>query len=141
VGAGLRSRPFAQNIRRINTVPTTRPKPTDATGVARAKAIKENSDELARRQEELSTIAAAEAEAMKNEIRDPKIDAPSEVIDEIVEIGVDTADNSRVVRLIADIEMMTWGYGNNYSFQAGVKYKVPADLADHLETLGYLYTA
>lgn len=122
-------------------MPTTRPKPTDATGVARAKAIKENSDELARRQEELSTIAAAEAEAMKNEIRDPKIDAPSEVIDEIVEIGVDTADNSRVVRLIADIEMMTWGYGNNYSFQAGVKYKVPADLADHLETLGYLYTA
>lgn len=116
----------------------TRPKPTDATGMARAKAIKENADELARRQEELSTIAAAEAEAMKNEVRDPKVDAPAEVIDEVVEVGVELADNTRVVRLIAPIELMTWGQGNDYSFEAGVKYKVPADLADHLESLGYL---
>lgn len=116
----------------------TRPKPTDATGMARAKAIKENADELARRQEELSTIAAAEAEAMKNEVRDPKVDAPLEVIDEVVEVGVELADNTRVVRLIAPIELMTWGQGNDYSFEAGVKYKVPADLADHLESLGYL---
>lgn len=116
----------------------TRPKPTDATGMARAKAIKENADELARRQEELSTIAAAEAEAMKTEVRDPKVDAPAEVIDEVVEVGVELADNTRVVRLIAPIELMTWGQGNDYSFEAGVKYKVPADLADHLESLGYL---
>ena len=118
-----------------------RPKPTDATGVARAKAIKANADELARRQDELSTIAAAEAEAMKTEVRDPKIDAPAEVVDEVVEVGVELADNTKIVRLIAPIELMTWGQGNDYSFEAGVKYKVPADLADHLETLGYLYTA
>lgn len=119
----------------------SRPKPTDATGVARAKAIKENADELSRRQSELATIAASEAEAMRTEVRDPKIDAPVEVIDEVVEIGVELADNTRVVRLIAPIELMTWGQGNDYSFEAGVKYKVPADLADHLESLGYLYTA
>lgn len=118
----------------------TRPKPTDTTGVARARAIKKNAEELSRRQDELSTIAAAEAEAMKTEVRDPKMDAPTQVVDEVVEIGTELSD-SRVVRLIADIEAMTWGYGNNYSFQAGVKYKVPADLADHLEDLGYLYTA
>jgi hypothetical protein len=70
------------------------------------------------------------------------VDAPTTVVDEIVEVGdVDLADNTRIVRLVADIEMMTWGYGNDYSFQAGVKYKVPTDLADHLEDLGYLYTA
>lgn len=119
----------------------SRPKPTDATGVARAKAIKENADELSRRQSELATIAASEAEAMKTEVRDPKIDAPVEVVDEVVEVGVELADNTRVVRLIAPIELMTWGQGNDYSFEAGVKYKVPADLADHLEDLGYLYTA
>lgn len=118
-----------------------RPKPTDATGVARSKAIKANADELARRQDELSTIAAAEAEAMKTEIRNPKIDAPAEVVDEVVEVGVELADNTKIVRLIAPIELMTWGQGNDYSFEAGVKYKVPADLADHLEDLGYLYTA
>jgi hypothetical protein len=123
-------------------VAISRPKPTDATGVARSRAIKKNADELAARQEELSTIAAAEAVAIKNEVRDPKVDAPTTVVDEIVEVGdVDLADNTRIVRLVADIEMMTWGYGNDYSFQAGVKYKVPTDLADHLEDLGYLYTA
>ena len=125
----------------MNIVAAARPKPTDATGVARAKAIKANEDELARRQEELTTIAANEAEAMRTEVRDPKIDAPVEVIDEVVEIGVELADNTRVIRLIAPVELMTWGQGNNYSFEAGVKYKVPADLADHLESLGYLYTA
>lgn len=119
----------------------SRPKPTDATGVARAKAIKENADELARRQNELSTIAAAEAEAIQNNVFDPKVDAPTEIVDEVVEIGAELADNSRVVRLIAPIEIMTWGQGNDYSFEAGVKYKVPSDLADHLESLGYLYTA
>lgn len=120
----------------------SRPKPTDTTGVARARAIKKNSDELAARQDELATIAAAEAEAMKTEVRDPKVDAPTTVIDEVVEVGdVSLAGDTRIVRLIADIETMTWGYGNTYSFQAGVKYKVPSDLADHLEDLGYLYTA
>jgi hypothetical protein len=123
-------------------VAISRPKPTDATGVARSRAIKKNADELAARQEELSTIAAAEAAALKNEVRDPKVDAPTTVIDEIVEVGdVTLAGDTRVVRLVADIETMTWGYGNNYSFEAGVKYKVPSDLADHLEDLGYLYTA
>jgi len=122
-------------------VAVNRPKPTDATGVARSKAIKANADELARRQEELSTIAAAEVEAMKTEVRNPKIDAPATVVDEVVSVGVGLADNSRVVRLIAPIETMTWGQGNDYSFEAGVKYKVPTDLADHLESLGYLYTA
>lgn len=118
-----------------------RPKPTDATGVARSKAIKANADELARRQGELSTIAAAEAEAMKTEVRDPKVNAPAEVIDEVISVGADLADNTKIVRLVAPIELMTWGHGNNYSFEAGVKYKIPADLADHLEDLGYLYTA
>ena len=46
-----------------------------------------------------------------------------------------------MVRLIADIDAMTWGYGNDYAFKAGVKYKVPKDLAEHLDSLGYLYTA
>jgi hypothetical protein len=122
-------------------VATTRPKPTDATGVARAKAIKENSEELRRRQDELSTIAAKEAAYEAENVFDPKIQRPVEVIDEVVDTGVALADDSVIVRLIADIEQMTYGYGNDYSFKAGVKYKVPKDLANHLETLGYLYTA
>ena len=121
--------------------PNTRPKPTDATGIARAAEIKKNSDELKRRSDELSTIAAAEAHRLETEVFDPKQEDAPVVLDEVVAIGADLADDSKIVRLIADIDTMSWGYGNNYSFKAGVKYKVPKDLASHLEGLGYLYTA
>lgn len=121
--------------------PINRPKPTDTTGVERQKAIKKNADELKRRQDEISTIAAAEAVRLETEVFDPKKEDEALVIDEIVEVGTSLADDSVIVRLVADIDTMTWGIGNNYSFKAGVKYKVPKDLAQHLETLGYLYTA
>lgn len=119
----------------------SRPKPTDATGVARQKAIKKNADELKRREEEMTTIAAAEAKRMETEVLDPKTEETVEVVDEVITLGTEFADETVIVRTIADIESMTWGYGNVYNFQAGAKYKVPKDLADHLESLGYLYTA
>lgn len=117
----------------------TRPKPTDATGIARAKEIKKNSEELQRRADELSTIAAVEAQRMETEVLDAKKANEPVVLDEVVTLGADLGDDSVVIRLVADIDTMTWGYGNDYSFKAGNKYKVPRDLANHLETLGYLY--
>lgn len=118
-----------------------RPKPTDATGMARQREIKKNTEELKRRADEITTLAANEAIRMENEVFNPKVSDDTVVLDEVVTLGTSLADDSVVVRLIADIETMTFGYGNDYSFQAGVKYKVPRDLADHLETLGYLYVA
>jgi len=120
-------------------VAVTRPKPTDATGIARAKEIKKNSEELQRRADELSTIAAVEAQRMETEVLDAKKANEPVVLDEVVTLGADLGDDSVVIRLVADIDTMTWGYGNDYSFKAGNKYKVPRDLANHLETLGYLY--
>lgn len=122
--------------------PTTRPKPTDATGVARAAETKKHADEILRRADELTTIASVEAARLATEVFDAKVDAPEVVVvDEVVSVGTELADDAVIVRTIADIETMTYGYGNDYSFKAGVKYKVPRDLANHLETLGYLYVA
>jgi hypothetical protein len=122
--------------------PTTRPKPTDATGVARDKALKANLDEVKRRENEITTIAATEARALETEVFDPKV-ASSEpvIVDEVISIGTDLADDSRIIRVIANIENMTYGYGNTYNFTAGVKYKVAVDLADYLDHLGYTYIA
>jgi hypothetical protein len=108
--------------------------------VARAAEIKKNQDEIKRRSDELATIAASEAKRLETEIFDPKQEDVAVETDEVVSLGADLAGDT-VVRLVADIDMMSWGYGNNYSFKAGVKYKVPKDLANHLEGLGYLYTA
>ena len=121
--------------------PITRPKPTDATGIARAKEIKKNSDEIKRRSDELTTLASVEAHRLETEVFDPKKEDETIVIDEVVTLGAELADDSIIVRLVADIDSMTWGYGNDFTFKAGVKYKVPRDLAQHLDSLGYLYTA
>jgi len=34
---------------------------------------------------------------------------------------------------------MTFGVGNSYTFKQGVRYKVPRELADYLQMLGYIW--
>ena len=129
------------------------PRPTDTTGVARAKELKKNEAEVKRRAEEISTIAAAEAFDNENLVFDPSvINDEVLVVDEVldpavlaptddVEVSdVSLADDMVIVRLVADIPTMVYGVGNEDSFVAGRKYRVPKDLADHLESIGYLYT-
>jgi hypothetical protein len=129
------------------------PRPTDATGVARAKEIKKNEVELKRRAEEISTIAAQEAfenetlvfdpsvnneeVLVVDEVLDPAVMAPTE--DDVEVTDVSLADDMVIVRLVADIPTMVYGAGKEYSFVAGRKYRVEKDLAGHLESIGYLY--
>ena len=67
-----------------------------------------------------------------------KPDAPL-VLDEIENVGVSTAGDMVIIRTITDIEDMSYGVGNTYTFKAGVKYRVPRSLADYLEQLGYIW--
>lgn len=61
------------------------------------------------------------------------------VVDEVVEVGVEMADNSVIVRVAEDIDNMTVGYRNTYTFKAGGKYQVPKVVAERLDQLGLLY--
>ena len=113
--------------------------PLDATGRAAAQATKANQDQLKKRQDEISISARIEAESLEKDVFDPKKpDAPL-VLDEIEEVGVSVANESVVIRTITDIEEMTFGVGNHYTFKAGVRYKVPLALANYLEQLGYIW--
>lgn len=117
----------------------TQTSPLDATGRAAETAAKKNAAELKKRKDEISIAAQVEAESLENDIFDPKQpDAPL-VLDEIENVGVSTAGDMVVIRTITDIEDMTYGVGNNYTFKAGVKYRVPAGLAGYLEQLGYIW--
>lgn len=135
-----------------------KPRPTDATGVARAKEIKKNEEALKARADEISTIAAAEAFEIENTIFDPAVDSDDvEIIDEVLDptvqisspepsnevevVDVALENDTVIVRLVADIPTMVFGAGNEYSFVAGRKYRVSRELANHLETIGYLYVA
>jgi hypothetical protein len=118
----------------------TKSKATDITGRKREELTKQHAEELARRSEEMSIITAIEAERLETEVTDLTNPArPTTVIDEVEPVGVDLADDSVVVRVAEDIESMTIGVGNHYSFRAGQKYRVSKAVADHLREKGYLY--
>lgn len=113
--------------------------PLDATGRAAELAAKKNAAEINKRKEEIAISRAAEEELLETAVFDPKQpDAPI-LLDEIEEVGVNINNEKVIIRLQHDIEDMTYGVGNNYTFKAGVKYSVPKDLADYLERLGYVW--
>ena len=113
--------------------------PLDATGRAAAEATKKNAKVLQDRKDEISIAAQVEAESLENDVFDPKHPEAPLVLDEIESVGVSVNNERIIVRTITDIEDMTLGVGNHYSFKAGVKYSVPKDLALYLEQLGYIW--
>jgi hypothetical protein len=120
-------------------VANTPTSPLDATGLAAEKAAKKNAKAIQDRKDELSIAAQVEAEQLETQVFDPKRpDAPI-VLDEIENIGVTTANDMVVIRTITDVDDMTYGVGNHYTFKAGVKYRVPGHLANYLEQLGYIW--
>jgi hypothetical protein len=120
-------------------VANTQTSPLDATGKAAEQAAKKNAEALKKRKEEISIATQLEAESLEKDVFDPKKpDAPL-VLDEIENVGVSTAGDMVVIRTITDIDDMSYGVGNTYTFKAGVKYRVPKYLADYLEQLGYIW--
>jgi len=120
-------------------VANTQTSPLDATGKAAEQAAKKNAEALKKRKEEISIATQLESESLEKDVFDPKKpDAPL-VLDEIENVGVSTAGDMVVIRTITDIDDMSYGVGNTYTFKAGVKYRVPKSLADYLEQLGYIW--
>lgn len=117
----------------------TKPKVGDVTGRQREQLVKQHAEELARRSEEMSIATAVEAQRLETEVLDLTVPGEPTVIDEVESVGVDLADDSTVVRVAEDIEMMTLGAGKHYNFKAGQKYKVSKAVAQHLEEKGFLY--
>lgn len=118
---------------------TQKTSPLDATGKAAEDAAKRNAEALKARAEEISVARAQETISLESDVFDPKKpDAPL-LIDEVEEVGVSINNDTVIIRTITDIEDMTFGVGNSYTFKQGVRYKVPRELADYLQMLGYIW--
>ena len=112
-------------------------KQNDFTGrQAQEQAAKAAQDRKIR-DAEIAMITAQEKAEFEESVFDVTTD-PSQpiVIDEVVEVGVEMANDTVVVRVAEDIDNMTVGYKNTYTFKAGGKYQVPKAVADRLESLG-----
>ena len=115
-------------------------KVTDVTGRQREEQLKAHAEELAQRAGEMSMASAVAAAKLETEITDlTNPTSPTTVIDEVESVGVSLADDVQVIRLAEDLDFVTIGVGNHYSFKAGQKYKVPKHVAAHLQEKGYLY--
>ena len=114
-------------------------KVTDVTGRQREDQIKAVAEQQAARINEMSMATAVKEVKDATEVVDMTIPSAPTVIDEVESVGVSLADDSVVVRVAENIDQMTIGAGNSYSFQAGKKYKVSKQVANHLQEKGYLY--
>jgi hypothetical protein len=114
-------------------------KTTDVTGRQREKLIKENAEAIAARANEMSIATAVQAIAELTEVTDLTSTPEPTIIDEIETVGVLLADDTTVIRVAEDLDMVTIGVGQHYSFQTGKKYKVSSQVANHLREKGYLY--
>jgi hypothetical protein len=112
----------------------------DATGAAAEKAAKANAKALADRKDEITLMRQAEEVSLANDVFDPKKPDTPILIDEVESVGVSVKNDYVVIRTITDIEDMTYGVGNVYTFKQGVQYRVPRDLAGYLQSLGYIYS-
>lgn len=111
--------------------------PTDVTGRKRDELAAANAEAIQERANEMS-LATAEAKVkLETEVLDAtKPNRAAVVVDSVTKVG--TQDDAVEIRVIADIENMTLGAGNNYSFKAGQKYSVTKAVAAHLKEKGYL---
>jgi hypothetical protein len=114
-------------------------KVTDVTGRQREAQVKAHAEELAERAGSISMATATAAAKLETEIVDLTIPDNPTVIDEVETVGVSLADDSQVIRVAEDLDFVTIGVGNHYSFKAGQKYKVAKHVAAHLQEKGYLY--
>jgi len=122
------------------TAPSRTKRSNDFTGRQAEELAKQAAAEKRSRNEEVAMMTATEEREFEDSIHDMTVrpDQPT-IIDEIIEMGVVLADDSVVVRVAEDIENMTYGHGNTYTFVAGGKYKVPKGVAERLGDLGLLY--
>lgn len=112
----------------------------DFTGRQAAAEAAKAAEEKKARQEQIAMQTAAEQQEFDESVFDVTQNPQQPtVVDEVVPVGVETADDSVVVRVAEDIDNMTFGYRNNYTFKAGGKYKVPKALAARLESLGLIW--
>ena len=112
--------------------------PNDVTGRKRDALAAEYVDEIQKRAEEMS-LATAEAQIkLETEVLDAtKPNRATVVVEKVTTVG-DQDGETVEIRVVTDVESMTLGAGNVYSFKAGQKYKVTKAVAEHLKEKGYL---
>lgn len=121
-------------------MPRQQARPQDYTGRQREVGAKAR-DEAAKRDAEITmATAAAEREAIENEVIDLSVPEPKDA----VETGpVEVLPSTRKVVMNTTLEDTTYGRGphgpNTMTLEEGRTYILPREHADHLDKLGFVH--
>lgn len=108
-------------------------RPGDITGRKAEMLAAQHQDELKARAAEISLMNEAD-EAAKLEVVS-LIPERRDVEQGAVRVEVPF----KTIRVNTTLENMTYGHGVDYTFEEGRTYKVPREVADHLEEKGYVW--
>jgi hypothetical protein len=116
-------------------------RPGDLTGRNKAALAKEHAEELKARENEIALISAQAAAERDDTVHEVKPRQPETVVDTVVEVAdtIEVETPMREFRVNTSLENMTFGHGNHFDFEEGVRYKAPKPLYDHLDALGYIW--
>lgn len=108
----------------------------DLTGLETQRLQAEHADELKAKANELTMFNAALEEEKASPVDYTKSPTP---LPEIDTTEVVLENPTRTIMVNTDLESVTFGAGNHYTFEVGRKYTVSRDLADHLATKGLIH--
>lgn len=121
-------------------MPRQQARPQDYTGRQREKGAKER-DEASKREAEITmATAAAEREAIENEVID--LSEP-EAADQVETGAVEVLPATRKITMNTTLEDTTYGHTpqgpNTMTLEEGRTYILPREHADHLDRLGFVH--
>jgi hypothetical protein len=111
----------------------------DFTGRQAQEVAAKAAEDKRLRDEQVADAKAAEQQEFADSVFDVTNPDRPVIVDEVVEVGVEMANDTVIVRVAETIENMTVGHGNTYHFKAGGKYQVPREVAERLDELGLLW--
>lgn len=119
---------------------TARKRPGDFTGRQTEELQAANAKELKEKAATMSLMAEIEVEENAKPV--DYTNGPSPKVEELdVAQEVELLEPTRTIIPNTNLESVTFGAGNHYTFEEGRKYVVPRELADHLSGKGLLWEA
>ena len=119
---------------------TARKRAGDFTGRQTEELQKANAEKLRERAQEISLMAEIEAEENAKPVDYTNGPTPPAAVDELeVEAEVEVLSPTRTIIPNTNLESVTYGAGNHYTFEEGRKYVVSRELANHLSEKGLLW--
>lgn len=116
---------------------TQRARPQDYTGRQRDKLAAEHAEVVRARDDQIAMATAVQAE-VDSGLHDYVGDQQTTQLNADGEVVYVEAP-ARVIRVNSDIDEMTFGAGNLFTFKEGQQYRVSAELANYLEELGRVW--